>query len=124
ALARNTRLKGMEAELRAADAAITQAHKARMPDVTVGFMADAKMSPTLYRPWGTVSLPLWRDKLAAQVAEAQASKRAGEARLSAEQIALALSVAQHSFLYRERTRTLELMPHGPLPMQPHSVELR
>ncbi len=123
ALARNTRLKGMEAELRAADAAITQAHKARNPDVSVGFMADAQMSPTLYRPWGTVSIPLWRDKLAAQVAEAQANKRAGEARLSAGQITLAADFAERLFQYREATRNVDLLQNQLLPRQRQSLEV-
>ena len=123
ALAHNTRLKGMEAEVRAADAAITQAYKARMPDVTAGFMADVKMNPTLYRPWGTVSIPLWRDKLAAQVAEAQDRKRADEARLSAEQIGLAVDFAQRLFLYREATRSVELLQNQLLPRQRQSLEV-
>ena len=67
ALAHNTRLKGMEAEVRAADAAIAQAYKARMPDASLGLMADVKINPTLYRPWGTVRSPFggtsWRRKL-------------------------------------------------------------
>ena len=123
ALAENTLLKSMAADVRAAEASIRLAYKARMPDTSVGLMADAKMSPTLYRPWGTVSLPLWRDKLAAQVAEAQANKRAGEARLSAEQIALAVDVAERSFLYREATRNLELLRNELLPKQRQSVEV-
>ena len=122
ALAQNTRLKGMEAEVRAAEAAIAQAYKARMPDASLGLMADVKMNPTLYRPWGTVSLPLWRDKLAAEVAQAQANKRAGEARLSAEQIALAVAVAEKAFLYREASRNLELLQNQLLPKQRHSLE--
>ena len=109
ALAENTRLKAMAADVHATEAAIRLAYKARMPDTSVGFMADAKMSPVLYRPWGTVSIPLWRDKLAAQVSEAQANKRAGEARLTAEQIGLAVDVAERSFVYRETTRNLELL---------------
>ena len=123
ALAQNTRLKGMEADVRAAEAAITQAYKARMPDVSVGLMADVKMNPTVYRPWGTVSVPLWRDKLAAEVAQAQANKRAGEARLSAEQIALAVAVAEKAFLYREASRNLELLQNQLLPKQRQSLEL-
>src|ERR1039457_2074068 len=123
ALAQNTRLKGMEAEVHAADAAIAQAYKARMPDASVGLMADVKMTPTLYRPWGTVSVPLWRDKLAAEVAQAQANKRAGEARLSAEQIALAVAVAEKAFLYREASRNLELLQNQLLPKQRQSLEL-
>ena len=123
ALEQNTRLKGMEADLHSAEAAIEQAYKARMPDTSVGFMADVKMSPVLYRPWGTVTLPLWRDKLAAQVAEAQANKRAGEARLTAEQIALAVDFAQRAFLFREATRNLDLLQNQLLPKQLQSLEV-
>jgi len=93
ALEQNTRLKGMEAEVHVAEASIQLAYKARMPDASVGVMADVKMNPILYRPWGTVTVPLWRDKLLAQVAEAQANKRAGEARLTAEQLSLAVDFA-------------------------------
>jgi outer membrane protein TolC len=123
ALAQNTRLKGLEAGVRAADAAIAQAYKARMPDASLGLMADVKMNPVVYRPWGTVSIPLWRDKLAAEVAQAQANKRAGEARLSAEQIALAVAVAEKAFLYREASRNLELLQNLLLPRQRQSLEL-
>ncbi len=123
ALSRNTRLKGMEAGLLAADAAITQAYKARMPDVTVGFMADLKTTPTLYRPWGTISVPLWRDKLAAQVAQAQAGKQAANARLSAEQISLAVDFAEKSFLYREASRNVQLLQNDLLPKQRQSLEV-
>src|ERR1039457_5227075 len=123
ALAQNTRLKGMEADVHVAEAAIAQAYKARMPDASVGLMADVKMNPVLYRPWGTVSIPLWRDKLEAEVAQAQANKRAGEARLSAEQIALAVAVAEKAFLYREATRNLALLQNRLLPKQRQSLEL-
>jgi outer membrane protein TolC len=123
ALAQNTRLKAMAADVLAAEAAIRLAYKARMPDTSVGFMADAKMSPVLYRPWGTVSIPLWRDKLAALVAEAQANKRAGEARLSAEQIGLAVDVAERAFVYRETTRNLDVLQRALLPKQRQSLEL-
>jgi outer membrane protein, heavy metal efflux system len=123
ALAQNTRLKAVRAEVRAAEAAISLAYKARMPDTSVGFMADAKMSPVLYRPWGTVSLPIWRDKLVAQVAEAQANKRAGEARLSAEEIALTVDVAERTFIYREASRNLKLLEDHLLPKQRQSLEV-
>ncbi|HZR18124.1 MAG TPA: TolC family protein [Verrucomicrobiae bacterium] len=123
ALEQNTRLKGMEADLHSAEAAIQQAYRARMPDASIGVMADVKMNPVLYRPWGTVSLPIWRDKLAAQVAEAQANKRAGEARLTAEQINLAIDFAQRSFQFREATRNLELLQNQLVPKQQQSLEV-
>jgi outer membrane protein TolC len=123
ALAENTRLKAMASDVHSAEAAIRLAYKARMPDTSVGFMADLKTTPTLYRPWGTISIPLWRDKLAAQVAEAQANKRAGEARLSAEQIALAADVAERAFVYREASRNLALLQDQLLPKQQQSLEV-
>jgi outer membrane protein, heavy metal efflux system len=123
ALAHNARLKAMEAEVRAAEAALILARRARRPDFSLGLMADAQMSPTLYRPLGTVSLPLWRDKIAAQIAEAQANRRGAEARLSAEQIGLAADVAERSFLYREATRNLALLDNQLLPKARQSLEV-
>ncbi len=126
ALAQNQRLKSMEAEVRAAEASIILARKARLPDFSLGFMADVKMNPTLYRlPGGpgTVSLPIWRDKIAAQIAEAQANKRSAEARLSDEQIGLAVDLAERSYLYREATRNLALLNDQLLPKARQSLEV-
>jgi len=126
ALEQNTRLKALEAEVRAAEASLRMAEKARLPDFTLGFMADLKTNPTLYRfpgnP-GTVSFPIWRDKIAAQIAEARANKRGVEARLSAEQITFAADVAERLFLYRESTRNLELLTGQLLPKARQSVEV-
>jgi len=126
ALEQNTQLKSMEADVRAAEASITLARKARLPDFSLGLMADVQMNPTLYRfPGGpgAVSLPIWRDKIAAQIAEAQANKRSAEARLSVEQIALAVAFAERSYLYREATRNLELLSQQLLPKARQSLEV-
>ena len=126
ALAQNTRLKAMEADVRAAEASIILARKARLPDFSLGLMADVQMNPTLYRlPGGpgTISLPIWRDKIAAQLAEAQANKRSAEARLSAEEIALAVDFAEKTFLYREATRNLALLNDQLLPKAHQSLEV-
>jgi len=123
ALAQNNRLKGMEAEVRAAEASIALARKARIPDSSLGLMADVKASPVFYRPLATVSLPLWRDKIAAQIAEAQANKRSAEARLSNEQIALAVDFVEKNYLYREASRNLELLQNELLPRARRSLEV-
>ncbi|HEV2393185.1 MAG TPA: TolC family protein [Verrucomicrobiae bacterium] len=126
ALAQNTRLKAIEAEVRAAEASILLAQKSRLPDFTLGFMGDAKTDPTLYRlpgnP-GTMSLPIWRDKIAAQIAEAQANKRSAQAQLSSEQIALAADWAARSYLYREASRNLALLNDQLLPKARRSLEV-
>jgi len=123
ALTRNPRLKAMEAEVRRADASIRLAYKARVPDFNVGVEVDAKASPIFVTPQLGVTLPIWRDKIAAQIAEAQAGKRASEARLSAEQIALAVEFAEKSFMFREATRNLELLTERLLPKARQSLEV-
>ncbi len=109
ALARNPRLKVMEAEVQRADASLRLAFKSRVPDFSLGVEADVKASPVFVTPQIGITLPIWRDKIAAQIAEAQAGKRAAEARLSAEQIALAVEFAEKAFMFREASRTLELL---------------
>ena len=70
AFARNPRLKAMAADVRMAEASIAVARKAKVPDFSLGMQADALASPTLYWPQATMSLPIWRDKIAAQIAAA------------------------------------------------------
>ena len=123
AMEHSPRLKAMEGEVRAAEAAIVLANKGRNPDFGIGLMADARTSPVLYRPLATVSLPIWRDKIAAQIAEGQAAKRAAEARLSSEQIAIAVEFADRSVSFREATRNLEVLQQELLPKQRESLEV-
>lgn len=123
ALARNPRLKQMEAEVRRADASIRLAYKARVPDFSLGLEADAKAVPTLFTPQAGMTLPVWRDKIAAQIAAAQADRQAAAARFSAEQIMLAVEFAEKSFMFREATRNLELLNDRLLPKARQSLEV-
>ena len=86
ALARNPRLKAMEAEVKMAETGIRLARTSKLPDFNLGVEADAKASPVTVRPTLGVTLPIWRDKIAAEIASAQALTSAAQARLSAEQI--------------------------------------
>lgn len=108
AFARNPRIKSMEADVRRAEALIRAARRERWPDVSVGLEADALAVPTMYRPGFSLTLPVWRDKIAAQIAEAQATKGAAEARLSSEEINLAAELAEKSFMVRQAGRNLAL----------------
>jgi outer membrane protein TolC len=123
ALVRNPRLKAMEAEVRRADASLRLAFKSRVPDFSLGIEADVKASPVFVRPQIGITLPIWRDKIAAQIAGAQAGKRAAEARLSAEQIALAVEFAEKTFMFRESSRALELLTQRLLPKARQSLEV-
>lgn len=115
AYARNPRLKAMEAEVRLAEVSIRLADKAKVPDFTAGIEADLKAIPVMYRPQVGMTLPLWRDKIAAQLAAAQAGKRAATARLSTEQIQVAVDLAEKNYLLRETARNLTLIQDALLP---------
>jgi outer membrane protein TolC len=123
ALERNPRLKAMEAEMRLAEASLRLATKTKVPDFSAGIEVDAKAYPVMVRPSFGVTLPIWRDKIAAQIAGAQAGTRAAAARLSAEQIALVVEFAEKSFMFREASRNLELLHERLLTMARQSLEV-
>jgi outer membrane protein, heavy metal efflux system len=122
ALARNPALRRMEADLRAAEAMLRLAEKSGVPDFSLGLEADVKASPVMLRPSASATLPIWRDKIAAQIAGAQAQKRAAAARLSAEQVAVAAELAVMLFMYRESRREIELLSQRLIPKARLSLE--
>ena len=123
AIERNPRIKGMAAEVRRAEASIALARKSRVPDFAAGFEADVKPSPIIWNPQFSMTLPIWRDKIAAEIAEAQAGKRATQARLTSEEIALAVEFAEKSFMYREAARSISLLQDQLIPKQRQSLEV-
>jgi len=123
ALLRNPRLKAMEADLRRAEAALSLARRSALPDFSAGIEVDVKGSPVMLRPTAGMSLPIWRDKIAAEIAAAQAEKRASEARLSAEQIMLAADYAAKAFMFREATRTWSVLRASILPKARQALEV-
>jgi outer membrane protein TolC len=122
AFARNPRLKAMEAEVRLAEASIAVARQAKVPDFSAGLQAEV-YAPPFYWPQAGMSLPLWRDKIAAQLAAAQAGKRAAEARLTSEQINVTVDFAMKTYEYREITRDLALLQDKLIPKASQSLEI-
>ncbi len=123
AFARNPQLKAMEADVRATEAGIALAYKARVPDFSLGLMVDVKANPIVYRPLGGMTLPIWRDKTAAEIAQAKANELSAKARLTAAQISLAVDFAEQSFAYREISRNLDLLENRLVPKARQSLEI-
>lgn len=123
AFARNPRLKAMEAEVLRAEASLGLAYKTRVPDFALGAMADVKAAPTMFRPLFGMTLPVWRDKIAAEIAAAQAGKRAAKARLTEEQIMLTVDFAEKTFAFREISRNLVLLREQLIPKARQSLEI-
>lgn len=123
ALKQNPRLQELAAEIKVAEASIRVAQKDKIPDFTAGGRVDVKANPIIWNPQLSMTLPIWRDKLAAELAAAQAGKRAAEARLSAEQISLAVDFAEQTYLIREADRELTLLHERLLPRARQSLEV-
>jgi len=123
ALHSNPRLKQMQAELEMAETSIQLARLARVPDFSLGIEADAKASPLMWRPSAGMTLPIWRDKIAAELAAAQARKSAAQARLSAEEIQVAVDFAEASFQFREASRSAQLLSGSLLPKAREALEI-
>ncbi|QOJ01071.1 MAG: TolC family protein [Phycisphaeraceae bacterium] len=123
ALERNPSLRGMAADVRRAEAMLDLARTSGVPDFSVGIEADLKASPVMWRPSAGVTLPIWRDKIAAEIAAAQADKRSAEARLTAEQVSLAAELASMLYMYRESSRNTDLLVDRLIPRARQSLEV-
>ncbi|MEJ0090525.1 MAG: TolC family protein [Limisphaerales bacterium] len=122
AFARNPQLAAMAADVRAAEAGIAVAYKERVPDFNLGLSADV-YAPPFYWPQAGMTLPIWRDKLAAEVAQAKALDWAARSRLKAAQIELAVNFAEKSFAYRETSRNLALIENQLAPKAQQSLAI-
>lgn len=121
--ARHPRLRAMAAEIRQAEAAVALARKGRLPDFSLGLEVNAYPSPAVVSPQGGMTLPIWKDKISAEIAAAQARRQAAGARLAKEQIQLAVDLADRLFLVRESTRMIELFHHQLVPKARLSFEV-
>ena len=123
ALAQNLQLKGMEAEIRQAEASLRLARKERVPDFSVGGEVDVKAAPVIWNPQLSMTLPIWRDKIAAEIAEAQENKRAAEARFTTAQISLAVDFAEEAHRYHEANRNLSVLDQRLVPLATQSLDV-
>lgn len=111
----NPGLAQMRAMVEMAVAGVGVARQAGTPDFTLGLMADLKADPLMLRPTATVTLPVWRDKIAAIIAGAEARRDAASARVGAEQLNLAAELAQMLFMVREADRMIDYIDRTALP---------
>jgi outer membrane protein TolC len=117
----NPRLKAMESEIHMAETAYVLARKGRIPDFGIGLEINPYVAPAVLSPQGSVTLPIWRDKIAAEIKGVQLRKSGAEARLSNEQIQLAVELAERQFEMRESERMVKLVTEQLLPKARESL---
>lgn len=122
ALARNPDLRALEEDVLRAEAVLGLARRAGVPDFALGLEAEVKGDPTFLRPSASMTLPVWRDKIAAEIARAQAQKYAAQARLDAGQVQIAAELAALLFMYREAVRNDALLREKLLPRARQSLD--
>lgn len=123
AFEQNPSLKQMQAEIRKAEAELRLAKLGIVPDISFGLDVDIKQSPFVFNPELSVTLPIWREKIAAQINAARAESSAAQAQLSREQIDLAVEFAAMIYMYAESKRNLSLYAEKLIPRAEQSVEI-
>ena len=118
----NPELGVMRAMVDRAIAEVGVSRKARVPSVEVGAMADLKADPLMVRPSAAITLPVWRDKIAATIAASEYRQEADRARLSDKEINLAAELAQLSFMIREAGRRIDFIDQTALPGIEHALD--
>jgi outer membrane protein TolC len=117
----NPGLAQMRAMVDMAMASVAVARTAGTPDYSLGAMEDLRANPLLTRPLASMTLPIWRSKIAGQIATAQARRDAAAARVSAEQLAMAAQLAQMLAMIRESDRMVAYIDGAALPNFERSI---
>jgi len=116
ALARNVRLKALSAEVKQAQIMVERSYKERNPDYSVGLGTDAKKDKLNWMPEVSMTLPIWRQKIAAEISSAQAGQKQARAMLSSGQLELVVMLAEKSFMWRELQRASRLIRDQLMPL--------
>jgi outer membrane protein TolC len=108
----------MRAMVEMAVAGVEVARRAATPDFSLGAMANlvnSQPDPRMIRPVASITLPIWREKIAASIDAAEGRGAAAGAREQAEQLELAAELAQMLDTVHESERTIDFIDNTGLP---------
>jgi outer membrane protein TolC len=114
AFTRNPRLKQMRGEVLQAMALYQLARKSTVPDYSWGLGVRIGIPPAITPSFG-MTLPIWRDKIRAEIASGESGVNAANAKLSAEELDLAVRFAETAYSWREADRNVTLYDNELLP---------
>lgn len=120
---RNPDLATLHAMVGQSLAAVAVAEKAGTSDFGLGAMVDLKASPLMVRPQASLSLPIWRRRIADRIAAAQAQNQAAAAQVNAAQLDLAAQFARALYEVHRTDRMLAYLDRTALPNAAQIVEL-
>lgn len=120
-LAHNPELATIRAQVEQAVAAVTVAEQAGTPGFSLGAMVDVKSSPLMFRPTASLSLPIWRQRIADEIAAAQARRAASAAKVDAATLDLAARLARSLYQIHRDDRMLGYLADTALPNLDRSI---
>jgi len=112
---RNPALITLRAMVEQSVAAVTVANQAGTPNFSLGAMVDVKASPLMVRPTASLSLPIWRTRIADQIAAAQAQQDAATATVASAELDLAAQLARSLYELHRIDRMLRYLDQTALP---------
>jgi len=112
----------MRSEVQRAIALYSLARRSVVPDYSWSVGADVRKNPIPFMPTVGLSLPIWRDKVAAEIASGRSGVGAAEARLSVQELDLAVRFAETAFAWREADRNVKLYGQQLLPKSKAALE--
>jgi len=105
----NPQLQQMRAELEKANQEVLLAYKSKVSDYMVQIKEDNNSGPVIWSPEIEITLPIYRDKIAAIISQAQAKKEMVTRALNTEEIALGVAFVEKMTDLQIAMNTLELL---------------
>lgn len=116
ALTSNAQLKALSEEIKLAETLVKLAYKENVPDFDAGLGTNTRQKPWSLMPEIGLTLPVWRDKIGAQIASARAGEKESRSMLSAAKLELVITLAEKSFMWRELRRQSKLIETQLMPL--------
>jgi outer membrane protein TolC len=122
AFLKNPRIKVMQSEVKQAIALYQLASKSGVPDFSGELGVNLLANPLSWMGAFGVRLPVWRDKIAAEIARGSAELESARAKLAAEELDLAVMFAETVFAWREADRNAKLYGEKIIPKAQEALQ--
>lgn len=125
AMKRNPELQAVRSTLQAAHDRVLLAYKTQIPDFSMGLDVEVGTAKrdVKWKPQMGMSLPIWKEKIAATISASLAQEKATHHRLSEQEIEVAVSFVQACVGYEIATHAIDLLTSTVLPNTEKNLSL-
>lgn len=120
---KNPRFRKVQADFEKAEEVIQLTYKNYISDFLFAPEVDLKQNPALWKLQFSMTLPIWQEKIRAEIDRAMAAMYSAHSRLAQEEIDLFLEYVQTSIELQIRTRNIRLLTDGLILNAQRSLDL-